>query len=240
MVVCDNIRFIKTPEYEEVIKKLDSGNNVYLYGKSSTGKSTIARELQHELGKGLEFVRRYCYIEIPSRVESDTLSKIGEKIASQLSIEVGKNICGQVSKEDLFSALAKYSEHTLIVFDNIDNFANGLPYFKDDFVDFLHDLCTIEGYQVLCVGQDKFDSVLPLPLFFRNRSWRDMFNIIKVESINDVLSIQSIDIKEAMRQWMESQLQRGEYSESLLKIISMGITGKMLLGDAKRECKFVE
>ena len=129
-------------------------------------------------------------------------------------------------------ALAEYREHTLIVFDNVDNFANGYPDFKDDFADFLHDLCITEGYQVLCVGQGKFDSVLPS--FFRNRSWRDMFNIVKVESVNDDLPVQSIDIKEAMRQWMETQLRRGEYSESLLKIIAMGITGEIPLGDAIR------
>lgn len=78
MVVCDNIEFTDTPKYKEVIERLDCGHNVYLHGGSTTGKSAIAHELRYELGEGLEFIKRYCYIEIPRVIGCDTLAEICE------------------------------------------------------------------------------------------------------------------------------------------------------------------
>lgn len=217
-----NVIFKRTPKYEEIVDKLKGGANIYLQGAVCTGKSTMVNELQYDLDI------KYCYVDIPSDVQCTTLNVICERIANKFDFQVEKDCRSGVSTEGTLTAIREMNEKVLFVFDDISNIQYAHPGVSEDINEWLHDLCLIEGCQVVCVGQTSLNGVLPH--FFSNKSWRTIFDVVSVE--DNTTNNHDTDIKSVINCWLSSELARGEYPPSLLKLISMGVGGEMSLCDA--------
>lgn len=229
MTVC-NVVFKRTSKYEEILDKLMGGKNVYLQGDACTGKSTLVRELQYDLSM------KYVYVNVPRNANCPVLYKVCESIAAQLSIQVETKCVGGVSPQDTLRAIKQLEERVLFVFDEGNNIPHNHPDAVKEINEWLYDLSTINGCQVVVASQTGLDKTLPH--FFANKSWRDVFNIISLDNVS--ADGESVDIKLAMQQWMERELLKGKYTESFLKLISMGINGELELLDAIRAASSVE
>ncbi|OKH36530.1 hypothetical protein NIES2101_36990 [Calothrix sp. HK-06] len=229
MTVC-NVVFKRTPKYEEILDKLMGGANVYLQGATCTGKSTLVRELQFDLET------RYVYVSVPRDANYSVLYKVCESIAAQLNIEVESKCVGGVSPEGTLQAIKQLEERVLFVFDEVGNIQNCHPDAIKGINKWLHDLSMVDGCQVVVASQTTLDKALPH--FFANKSWRNVFDIVSLDDVS--ADCESVDIKLAMQQWMKRELLKGKYTESFLKLISMGINGELELLDAIRAASSVE
>ncbi|BDA75912.1 hypothetical protein CAL7716_100780 (plasmid) [Calothrix sp. PCC 7716] len=227
--VCPKGEFKKTPGYQEILDKLKEGKNVYLQGAACTGKSTLANELQYDLNM------RYVYVNIPRNVERSILYEVCESIATQLNFQVEAKCVSGVSSEGTLKAIKQLEERVLFVFDEGGNIQNYHPDAIKEINEWLYDLSMINNCQVVVASQTALNK--SLPHFFANKTWRDVFDIV---SLDDVITDDArVDINKAIECWVELELARGKYPKSVLKIISMGITGEIELYDAIRAVKAI-
>lgn len=224
-----SVVFKTTPKYEEIVDKLKSGANIYLQGAACTGKSMLVNELQYDLG-----IKSVC-VNIPKDANCPVLYKVCESVAEQLNIQVETKCVGGVSPEGTLKAIRQLKERVLFVFDEGGNIPHNHPNEIKVINEWLHDLSITNGCQVLVVSQTELNKTLPH--FFVNKTWRDVFDIVSLD--DEGVDCQSLDINKAMQSWLESELARGKYPKSVLKIISMGITGEIELYDAIRAVKAI-